>query len=426
MTVEKNNLRKDFRYNPKSLYTQNFLNMLKKGLGDPIAFKNFSQEQKEKIRESLIIVAEEEHAWNYNIKKGKCVHYDNLRYFKEFNAEYNMFCDIWSQEIENASPVGLTGKKRLVYKTVIDSFSQSILEIIFTSNKELYGPDENILHYICKEKANSIEWIKEFKKEINPTLFFNLIMLSIFEGLSSRVAIEKDFYLNADEFLKSYVIKDLSDNLIKALSLKFFEIIYPEIVPNYSKDEVDSETGLPIKIQLFIVNARIFLGFITKNKQSILPDINVIANTIFQALKNTKFISQSDRVVRGEHHGTMDVYRIENIVGEVSPVLKRHIPEILPPEKLTKKNIYTKPGVCKNMHNGDSRIVFSEAAIKSLNISQEKAYGVNRNYIKLLRDFDESTNRDVINKLPFPNKSMFLEKESTFKNYRKYVCYPIV
>lgn len=167
----------------------------------------------------------------------------------------------------------------------------------------------------------------------------------------------------------------MTENLVKIFSVKYYEILFFNLKPDYFPQDIDSKNGCETKLSEFIEGACIFLAFSKKNEK-----INIIARNIsallFRSLEECSFIKKCTKKIHNKKGGFMFVFRVQKLVGSGTPILKRHLPHITPPEDLTKENIYIKSGVYKTINSGHSDFIFSESALNALNISQKFFIGL--------------------------------------------------
>ena len=411
----------DYIYNPFSLYTPQFLKSLKETLGDPKEFQNLSLKKQKEIQNEIECLVSDENSWHYNVKKGKCTSFDDLRYSEQFYLEYSNFEDFWLKNVVLASNKGTTGQKRNVYSTQINLLSSEF--ILLTQSNTFTDQFKNKLLNIEIMDKKIIE--DNFSLTLTPHRFFNISVLAIYEEVYAKLFTKKNLNLEVDEFLKSYAIELMTENLIKLFSVKYYEILFSNLNPDYFPQDIDSKNGCETKLSEFIEGACIFLAFSKKSEK-----IKIIARNIsvllFRALEESSFLEKCTKKIHNKKGGFMFVYRVQKLVGSGTPVLKRHVPHITPPEDLTKENIYIKSGVYKTINSGHSDFIFSESALNALNISQKKCYRVNESFLAHLEELDSSIDPDISDKLPFPNKFKLEKAIQSYNNYKKDIKNPIL
>jgi hypothetical protein len=385
----------DLTYNSESLYTPQFINLLKSTLGDPEKFKRLSLKNQKQIQNEIECLVNDENSWSYNVKKGKYTSFDELRYSQEFITEYSNFDDLWLKIVVSASNKGKTNKIRNVYITQINNLIDELLLLVKNNNDifDLNDKSNNDEEISSKFKGIMDTHIENIKDEFNLLLtshhFFNLGLLSIYEEVYSKLLNKKDSHLLVTEFVKSYSIEILTENLNKFFVVKFYEIIFFKFNPNYLPEEIDSLNENEKNLNEFRNGARKFLAESKKNENLYILS-KMLSNYVFKILEESNVIELSKNTVPNKKGGFMHVYKILKLIGNGIPILKRHLPEITPPEELSKENIYTKAGVYKIIDSGQSNCVFSESAINALNITQQKSYSINYKYVELLEEFDSS------------------------------------
>lgn len=186
----------DYVYNPFSLYTPQFLKSLKETLGDPKKFQNLSLKKQKEIQNKIEYLVSDENSWHYNVKKGKCTSFDDLRYSEQFYLEYSSFEDFWLNIVVLASNKGTTGQKRNVYSRQINLLSNEF--ILLTQSNTSTDQFKNKLLNIEIMDKKIIE--DNFSLTLTPHRFFNISVLAIYEEVYAKLFTKKDLNLEVDEF----------------------------------------------------------------------------------------------------------------------------------------------------------------------------------------------------------------------------------
>jgi hypothetical protein len=93
-----------------------------------------------------------------------------------------------------------------------------------------------------------------------------------------------------------------------------------------------------------------------------------------------------------------------------------HLPLIVPPIDWNDDGTQGFESLSKYIHLGTSEIIYDPKTIRAINISQQKAFKINENYLNLLKEIDNAPMQDIKTlKLPFSPKVMIQRKKQELK-----------
>ena len=391
----------DYQFEESFLYTEAFVRKLKENLGCPKKFIKSNKTARKKRADNINQLFLIEDKFKTTLRRSL---FNNTLLNDDFSKEKKFFEEIFIKMLQEKCSNKNINRQY---------FQQKILEGMESLIADLIQLDViPILFQECFDRIEIKEKFLENISRISGTIFNDIVKIFLQKAYSNLTKNElEDRVLDLDSLLvikRGDLVYGLVSEIMQSLFITF-STVFEElgILESEKIDDIESS----------------FLNHIQKNKKKLSKKSYYkifitltlqVVDLFTEAVVKDKLKLKLKNKKHSEIYLTLP-FKFQNKIPH-----SMHLPEIIPPKdwnifgQNSEQNSFD---LVKSLNFGETDITFDEKTILAINLTQQKQFKINENFLELLLTMDKS--KDLNIDLPFPTLMQIIDQKEKVEKLGK-------